>query len=177
MNTGQLDGVGDGPLCLNLQVTEGEIEIEHNGSVFKLEYAFVDWSPSERFTLRMGQFLTPIGEYNENLHPSFHWSQVSRPAVFTDVVPEVWFDTGAQAYGRLGSGTTELEWSAYAINGLGGTWDPTASKTMRPLRDRPDAEGNAHRIAGSTKRDVRGADIASVEKKKIAASQRASGAQ
>lgn len=127
--------------------SELEIEFEDNGLVVKLEYGYIDWTPSPAINLRIGQFLTPIGEFNEGLHPSFRWNQVSRPGVFTDVMPAVWSDVGAQVFGEAQSGTTTFDWNVYAINGLGGAvWDPTAGDTVRPLRERPDADGKG-RIA------------------------------
>ncbi len=126
--------------------SEMEIEFEDNGLVVKLEYGYIDWTPSPAISLRIGQFLTPIGEFNEGLHPSFRWSQVSRPDVFTDVMPAVWSDVGVQVFGEASSAAVDFDWSVYANNGLGGAWDPEAGNTVRPLRERPDADGNG-RIA------------------------------
>ncbi len=115
---------------------EFELEYEHAGSVVTVEYAFLDWRASRAFTLRAGRFLVPIGTFNDRLHPSFRWQQVSRPAMAWRVVPAVWSDVGVELFGDLDlAPSTVLSWAAYVGNGLGGELDPTDADAVRDLRD------------------------------------------
>lgn len=113
---------------------ELELEFESGGEVIRLEYAFLDYDPGP-VTLRMGRMLVPIGEFNERLHPSFRWEQVSRPLMFESVLPAVWSDIGVQAFGELGE-RGRLGYAAYVVNGLGGDYDPSGPpEALRDLRD------------------------------------------
>lgn len=115
---------------------ELELEIEHAGKVVKVEYGFLDWRAGPAFTLRTGSFLVPFGAFNDRLHPSFRWPQVSRPAMVVDVVPAVWSDVGIQAMGDIDLASAwTASWSLYAINGLGGTWAAGEQPPLRDLRD------------------------------------------
>jgi len=112
---------------------ELEIEFESGGSVARLEYGFLEYQPRPEIGLTVGQFLVPIGAFNDELHPSFRWPMVSRPLMFEDVMPAVWFDVGVRIMGTLGQ-QTRLVYSLYAINGLGGTWSPGTASPVRALR-------------------------------------------
>jgi len=115
---------------------EIEIEYEHGGSEILVEYSVLDWSPtgSRELTFRIGKFLVPIGRFNEQLHPSFRWNQVSRPLMMRDVVPAVWGEVGLQVRGTVGS-RTSLDYAAYVVNGLGSEMvDPMDDEPIRHLR-------------------------------------------
>ena len=98
-----------------------ELEVEHarleaggsEGEV-ALEQAFLDYRFSDRFTLRTGLLLIPIGIINETHEPPT-FNGVERPTVEQDVIPSTWREIGVGALGRLGHG-----WSyrAYVVNGL-----------------------------------------------------------
>lgn len=114
---------------------ELELEFEHAGEEILVEYGILDYTVHPGLILRMGQFLVPIGEFNEQLHPSFRWNQVSRPLMFRDVVPAVWSDVGLQARGQLRAGEAgTLRYALYVCNGLGGTLDRSLDEPIRPLR-------------------------------------------
>ncbi len=115
---------------------EAEFEYEHSGLEFKLEFAYVDFTPIDAFNLRMGVLLMPIGEFNDTLHPSFRWDQVKRPAMFTNVVPAVWSDVGAAAFGKLPvGGDGDLSYMVFVVNGLGSdTLDLASEKVIRDAR-------------------------------------------
>ncbi len=121
---------------------ELELEFEHGGSEIKVEYGVLDFQANDALTLRMGQFLVPIGQFNEIDHPSFRWSQVSRPKMFRSVIPAVWSDVGIQAFGDVDIGpSASFGYNAYVINGLGpkdddpaNAFDAAADEPLRGLR-------------------------------------------
>lgn len=98
-----------------------ELEVEHarleaggsEGEV-ALEQAFLDYRFSDRFTLRTGLVLIPIGIQNETHEPPT-FNGVKRTTVEHDVIPSTWREIGVGALGRLGGG-----WSyrAFIVNGL-----------------------------------------------------------
>lgn len=115
---------------------ELELELEHAGQIVKMEYGFLDWRPGSAFTLRTGRFLVPIGAYNDRLHPSFRWAQLERPELSEEVLPVVWSDLGVQVLGDVSLGpAVTASWTAYVINGLGGSWEASVEPSLRDLRD------------------------------------------
>lgn len=98
-----------------------ELEVEHarleaggsDGEV-ALEQAFLDYRFSDRFTLRTGLVLIPIGIQNETHEPPT-FNGVERTTVEHDVIPSTWREIGVGALGLLGHG-----WSyrAFIVNGL-----------------------------------------------------------
>ena len=116
--------------------TELEIEIEHGGALIKVEYAFADFTPFRQLALRVGKFLTPIGRFNDTLHPSFRWNQISRPAMFRDVVPAVWSEVGLQVRGVFDVVPSLLlvEYNAFVSNGLGYRADYVLTEQDEPIR-------------------------------------------
>lgn len=98
-----------------------ELEVEHarleaGGSEGEVafEQAYLDYRFSDRFTLRTGLVLIPIGIINETHEPPT-FNGVERPSVEHDVIPATWREIGVGALGRFGNG-----WSyrAYVVNGL-----------------------------------------------------------
>ena len=98
-----------------------ELEVEHarleaGGSEGEVafEQAYLDYRFSDKFTLRTGLVLIPIGIINETHEPPT-FNGVERPTVEHDVIPATWREIGVGALGRFGNG-----WSyrAYVVNGL-----------------------------------------------------------
>jgi hypothetical protein len=116
---------------------ELEFEVEESGTEIGVEYAILDYAPISAFGLRIGKFLLPIGDYNEVLHPSFRWVQVTRPTMFDDVVPSEWAETGVQVRGLVPTGTVGgLRYAAWVANGLAADpFDPAAPEPLRSARD------------------------------------------
>lgn len=136
---------------------EGEIEFENGGTGVRLEYAYVDWSPAKALSVRAGQFLVPVGEFNERLHPSFRWKQVNRPLMFRSVVPAVWSDTGLQVMGAVESADVRFDYSAFMVNGLGarplpdgsgGFFDPNKFEPLRDLTGNYDDNNKDKGVGG-----------------------------
>lgn len=116
---------------------ELELEVEHGGEVIKVEYAVFDVIVNPRLTVRSGKILVPIGEFNDILHPSFKWTQATRPAMMREVIPAIWSDVGVSAFGEFGpQGAPVGDWVVYAVNGLASSEvDPTDATMIRNSRD------------------------------------------
>ena len=98
-----------------------ELEVEHarleaGGSAGEVafEQAFLDYRLSDRFTLRSGLVLVPVGIINETHEPAT-FNGVVRPAADHDLIPATWREIGVGALGNFGGGWS---WRAYLVNGL-----------------------------------------------------------
>jgi len=114
---------------------EMEIEFEHSGLETVLEYAMLDFTPfkgSRALVLRCGKFLTPIGKFNEQFHPTFRWAQASRPLMFDDVVPVTWSEVGIQARGFIDRGGQAFEYAIGVVNGLAEPHPPAGGDESEP---------------------------------------------
>ena len=96
----------------------GEVELEHafvegleEAGEIELEQAYVDFLLSNRFNVRAGMLLMPVGIINERHEPPVY-NGVERPFVDTVIVPSTWFDVGAGIHGVLGRG---FRYRAYAV--------------------------------------------------------------
>lgn len=128
-----------------------EIELEFEPDKFLAEYALVDFTPHRAFTVRVGRFLIPIGQFNEVLHPSFRWNMVTRPQLFRTVAPAVMSSTGAQVRGvvPLVAGSS-LDYAVYVVNGLGGDdgYQARSAEVARNLRREALADNNDDKAFG-----------------------------
>ena len=97
-----------------LEVEHARIEASGTEGEVAFEQAYLDYRFSERFTLRTGLVLIPVGMINETHEPPT-FNGVERPTVDHDVIPTTWREIGVGALGRFGNG-----WSyrAYLVNGL-----------------------------------------------------------
>lgn len=128
-----------------------EIELEFEPGKFLAEYALVDFTPHRAFTVRLGRFLIPIGQFNEVLHPSFRWNMVSRPLVNRTVNPAVMSSVGVQLRGvvPMAPGST-FDYAVYVVNGLGGPADYAAkAEVARNLRREDLEDNNADKAFGA----------------------------
>ena len=78
---------------------------------FDLERLYVDYDATDRFTLRFGKFLTPIGHWNLIHASPLVWT-TSRPLVTERIFAQQ--STGAMVYGTLPLRENELDYIAYA---------------------------------------------------------------
>jgi hypothetical protein len=98
-----------------------ELEFEHattgegaeeKGEV-SVEFAYLDFRPSQRVGVRAGLLLIPVGFINE-MHeaPIFHGAR--RPEVERTILPATWRENGVGLFGEAGP----LAWRAYAVASL-----------------------------------------------------------
>jgi len=97
-----------------------ELEVEHafveggkeSGEV-ELEQAYLDFSLHEKFNVRAGVLLMPIGIINQNHEPPT-FNGVERPFVDKYIIPTTWFDSGIGFFGEV------LPGLSYQFNIMGG---------------------------------------------------------
>ncbi|MFN3814099.1 MAG: DUF3373 domain-containing protein [Aquificaceae bacterium] len=82
----------------------GEVEVE---------FAFLDYNFNERFGLRGGLLLIPVGIINEYHEPPT-FPSVDRPFVERNIIPTTFRELGIGIYGKVGI----AEYKAYITNGL-----------------------------------------------------------
>ncbi len=102
-------------------IAKSEIEIEHGGEDFSVEFATIEWKPfsSDRLELLLGKILVPLGIENP-VHASVRNKLISRPLPSVSIVPGTYGDIGLEARGWYPSlPDARVRYHFYIVNGLG----------------------------------------------------------
>ena len=91
-----------------------EFELEHAGAEVELEYAYIDFDITQRFGLRAGSILLPVGPLNQNHEPTTFYS-VERAEIYKFIIPTSWMEGGFGFYSEPIDG---LSVQAYATTSL-----------------------------------------------------------
>jgi len=97
--------------------SELEIEFEGDGVQFALEYANISYILNDYATLRVGNFLTPFGAFNDRIHPAWINKLSTAPLGMghDPVGPTTEF--GAELRGASDLGKSKINYSFYLSNG------------------------------------------------------------
>lgn len=90
--------------------SEGETETE-------IEYSQVDYFVNDNLTLVFGKFLSPIGQFQERLHPSWINKLPNAPAGFGHGGAQPLTEIGFQARGGISAGNGIFTYTVFAGNG------------------------------------------------------------
>ncbi|MFQ5704461.1 MAG: porin [Gemmatimonadales bacterium] len=94
-----------------------EIEVEHASSeqagAVSLEFAYLDYRFTDRFGLRAGLLLSPMGFLNE-LHEPPTFLGTKRPETEQKIIPSTWREAGVGLFGEVG----RLSFRGYLMNGF-----------------------------------------------------------
>lgn len=97
---------------------ELEVEVEENGdTAIGLEYTTVDWFVNDNLTLIAGKFLSPIGNFRQNFHPSWINKLPSAPPGFGHDGAAPVSEVGVQLRGVAPMGNSRLNYALYLGNG------------------------------------------------------------
>lgn len=103
---------------LVLLESELEIEIAEDGSAeTTLEYLSIDVFLNDYITLVAGKFLSPIGQFRQNLHPSWINKLASAPTGFGHDGAAPVSEVGVQLRGGFHLGETRTNYALYVANG------------------------------------------------------------
>lgn len=95
-----------------------EFEIEHGGTVYKIEQAWVDYKFSDALINRTGLIVVPFGRIN-TLHDSDVRDTTNRPLYAKKIVPSTWCDTGTGIRGSVDlNDNLEVNYDLFLVNGL-----------------------------------------------------------
>ena len=98
--------------------SELEIEIDQEGATeVNLEYLTIDWFFSDYGTLLAGKFLSPIGQFRQNLHPSWINKLPSAPPGFGHDGAAPVSELGLQIRGGVPLGGMRGNYAVYVANG------------------------------------------------------------
>jgi hypothetical protein len=98
--------------------SELEIQILPDGSTkLEMEYLTVDWFMNDYATLVAGKFLSPIGQFRQNLHPSWINKMPSAPPGFSHDGAAPVSEIGFQVRGGFLLGSMRSNYAVYASNG------------------------------------------------------------
>ncbi|MFQ5911685.1 MAG: outer membrane beta-barrel protein [Nitrospinota bacterium] len=120
----------------------GEIEIEHTGEEFKVEFAEIEWKPlgTDWLELVAGAIIVPFG-LELRYHASPNNLLISRPLAARSIIPGTWTDPGVVARGTIATGNnSSFFYHVYANNGLSdkdkdGVFEQKDTKTARDVND------------------------------------------
>ncbi len=97
---------------------ELEIEVDDNGETeTALEYLTIDWFVNDYATIVAGKFLSPIGQFRQNLHPSWVNKMPSAPPGFGHDGAAPVSDLGVQVRGGFPLGNMRGTYAVYSSNG------------------------------------------------------------
>lgn len=104
----------------DLVMLESELELElgETGETeLAVEYVTIDIFLNDYVALVMGKFLSPIGQFRQNLHPSWINKQPTAPIGFghDEAAPNA--EVGLQFRGGVPAGSVKLNYALYAGNG------------------------------------------------------------
>ncbi|MBV1928344.1 MAG: hypothetical protein KUG81_02375, partial [Gammaproteobacteria bacterium] len=98
--------------------SELEIEVGDDGETeTNLEYLTIDWFINDYMTLVGGKFLSPIGQFRQNLHPSWINKLPSAPPGFGHDGAAPISDVGFQLRGGFPIGAVRTNYAVYISNG------------------------------------------------------------
>ncbi len=103
----------------NLLMVEGEVEFELEGkeTEAKLEYATFDLFLNDNFVLLAGKYLSPIGQFRQNLHPDWINKFASKPLGFGNFGAAPGSDIGVQLRGAHNLNGVQVSYAAFVGNG------------------------------------------------------------
>jgi hypothetical protein len=107
-------------LYKDLLLLEAELEIELEGdgtTATALEYLTLDLFVNDYVTVIAGKFLSPIGQFRQNLHPAWINKLPSAPPGFGHEGAAPLSDLGLQLRGGVPAGPAKLNYAIYAGNG------------------------------------------------------------
>ncbi len=97
---------------------ELEVEVDEGGNTeIGLEYTTVDWFLNDKLTLVAGKFLSPVGNFRQNLHPSWINKLPSAPPGFGHDGAAPISEVGVQLRGVAPMGNSRLNYAFYLGNG------------------------------------------------------------
>ena len=104
----------------DLVMLEAELEVrveEDGGTEFALEYMAVDLFLNDYLALVSGKFLSPLGQFRQNLHPSWINKLPTAPPGFGHDEAAPVSELGVQTRGGFPVGNTHMNYAAYIGNG------------------------------------------------------------
>lgn len=97
--------------------SELEIEFEGDGVQFALEYANISYILNDYATLRVGNFLTPFGAFNDRIHPAWINKLSTAPLGMGHDPVGPTSEFGAELRGASDIGKSKINYSLYLSNG------------------------------------------------------------
>lgn len=99
--------------------SELEFELDDNGETnVGLEYLTIDWFVNDYIALVGGKFLSPLGQFRQNIHPSWINKLASAPPGFGHDGAAPISDLGLQVRGGFPLGNVRANYAVYVSNGL-----------------------------------------------------------
>jgi len=132
---------------------ESELELEvtaTGGTEVAMEYAAVDLFLNDKTALVAGKFLSPLGQFRQNMHPSWINKLASAPAGFGHDQAAPNADVGLQVRGGFPMATGTANYAIYVANGPALEADSYAAPTEIEKIETPGigADGDGNKVIG-----------------------------
>ncbi len=125
---------------LVLLEAEAEISVDDDGETeFELEYAQADLLIHDNVTLVLGQFLSPVGQFQERLHPTWINRLANPPAGFGHDGVQPASEVGVMARGGVSIGSALVTYAIAVGNG------PTVSHEGGVMFEASGADDNSNK--------------------------------
>ncbi len=116
-------------VAAEIEFEDGGTDSEGDDGETKVEFAIVDWVPSEALGFRAGAILAPLGKFNL-VHDSPANDLTDRPLLDTNVIPTTFTEAGAGIFGSFYPGEEgRLDYELYMVNGFDGLEADATSPT------------------------------------------------
>jgi len=132
---------------------ESELEIEvtaTGGTTVAMEYAAIDYFLNDNMIIVGGKFLSPLGQFRQNMHPSWINKLASAPAGFGHDQAAPNADVGLQLRGGYPLGKGTASYAVYVANGPALEADSYGTPTSIEKIETPGigADGDGNKVAG-----------------------------
>jgi len=128
---------------------ELELEVDELGNTdTALEYLTVDLFLSDTVALVAGKFLSPLGQFRQNMHPSWINKMASAPVGYGHDQAAPNAEVGVMLRGGFPSGGNKVNYAVYIGNGPGVELDPTMTELERVETPGLNADQDGKKVVG-----------------------------
>lgn len=140
-------------LYRDMVMLESELEFEvseSGGTEVAMEYASIDYFLNDNMTVVAGKFLSPLGQFRQNMHPSWVNKLPMHPAGFGHDQAAPNAEVGLQLRGGYPMGKGSANYAVYIGNGPALEADSYAAPTSIEKIETPGigADGDGNKVVG-----------------------------
>jgi len=137
----------------DMVMLESELELEvtaSGGTEVGMEYAAIDYFLNDNATVVVGKFLSPLGQFRQNMHPSWVNKLPTHPAGFGHDQAAPSAEVGLQLRGGYPMGKGTANYAVYVANGPALEADSYAAPTSIEKIETPGigADGDGNKVVG-----------------------------
>jgi hypothetical protein len=135
----------------DLVMLESELEFEaepDGATTVGMEYLTIDLFLNDYATLVAGKFLSPLGQFRQNMHPSWVNKMASAPVGFGHDQAAPNADVGVMVRGGFAAGSNKANYAVFVGNGPGVELDITGTELERVETPGLNADQDGKKVVG-----------------------------